>query len=87
MCPPGFQKRLDLVHNEAAKFKSEPLCLAQAHIGSVQQLGLAEPVHVALKILLHLFLLSQLLEVAPRLRLLSLLGKLSWEFQQRVWNI
>ena len=60
-----------------------PSVLAEAHVGAVQQLGLAQPVHVALKILFHLFLLPQLLEVAPRLSLFSLLGELSWGRQRK----
>ena len=43
----------------------------------VDVLGLRDPVQVATQVLLQLLLLSQFLEVSPRLGFLSLLGKLS----------
>lgn len=48
----------------------------------VDVLGLRDPVQVALQVLLQLLLLSQLLEVAPGLGLLSLFGELSGERRQ-----
>ena len=36
-----------------------------------------QPLHVVVEVLFHLDLAARLLKVAPRLRLLSLLGKLS----------
>ena len=47
----------------------------------VDVLGLRDPIQVALQVLLQLLLLTQLLEVSTRLRLLALLGELSGKAQ------